>query len=129
MSETDRVRQREVIEAFVRASRAGDFEALLAVLDPDVVVRADFGAGRGTASGETRGAEAVARQALLFRHLAGGERPVLVNGAPGAVVFAGERPYAVLGISILDGRITRIDILADPERLARIDLSAFTPTR
>ena len=120
----DVARERVVVDAFVAASRAGDFDALLAVLDPDVVVRADFGRGRDAASGVVSGAPAVAEQAMTFRRLAAGARPALVNGAPGFVVFAQERPYAVIGIAIRADRIVELDILADPERLARLDLSA-----
>src|SRR5436309_380989 len=120
-------RQRELVDAFLAAARAGDFEALLRVLDPEVVVRADAGTtltpvGR---SREVRGAAEVARQALSFRALAPGARPALVNGAPGIVVFAGDRPFAVLGFAF-EGRgrsakIAEIDILLDPERLERLD--------
>jgi RNA polymerase sigma-70 factor, ECF subfamily len=121
-------RQRELVDAFLRAARGGDFEALVRILDPDVVVRADTGAlrlpaGRGPV---TRGAEAVAAQALTFRALAGGARPATINGAPGFVVFSGGRPFAILGFSFGADRITEIDILLDPERLARLDLSAVS---
>ena len=124
-------RQRELVDAFLAAARAGDFEALLRILDPDVVVRADGGAtlplGR---LGETRGAAAVARQALSFRSLAGGARAATINGAAGLVVFSGPRPFAVLAFSFDGGAtghetIAEIDILLDRERLARMDLSAF----
>jgi RNA polymerase sigma-70 factor (ECF subfamily) len=124
-------RQRELVEAFLAAARAGDFGALLRVLDPDVVVRADAGAavspfGR---TREVRGAATVARQAMAFRSLAPGARFATVNGAPGIVVFADARPYAVLafafdGAVAAGGAITEIDILLDPERLGRLDLSA-----
>jgi RNA polymerase sigma factor (sigma-70 family) len=123
-SPPDPVGQRRVVDAFLAASRSGDFDALLAVLDPDVVVRADYGPGRGGTSGVTRGARAVAAQALTFRRLAPGARSALVNGAPGFVVSTNGRPYAVLAITVRAGRITQIDILADPARLARLDLSA-----
>jgi RNA polymerase sigma factor (sigma-70 family) len=122
--DVDLARQREVVEAFVAASRAGDFGALLAVLDPDVVVRADFGP-RAARSGEVRGAAAVAEQAMTFRHLAPGARRALVNGAPGAVVFAADRPFAVIGFTVRSGKVVEIDILADPERLARLDLAVL----
>jgi RNA polymerase sigma-70 factor (ECF subfamily) len=119
-------RQRQLVDAFLLAARGGDFEALVRILDPDVVVRADAGslrlpAGRGPV---TRGAEAVAAQALTFRALAGGARIAMVNGAPGYVVLSGTRPFAILGFSFGADRITEIDILLDPERLARLDLSA-----
>ena len=119
-------RQRELVEAFLRAARSGDFEALVRILDPEVVVRADAGAlplpaRRGPI---TRGAEAVAAQALSFRALAGGARLASINGAPGYVVFSGARPFAILGFSFGADRITEIDILLDPDRLARLDLAA-----
>lgn len=124
----DVARQNEVVEAFLAASRSGDFDALVSILDPDVVIRADFGSRAptaGRASGVVRGAQAVAEQAMLFRHLAPGARRALVNGAPGAVVFVNGRPYAVLGIIVRGDRIAEIDILADPERLARLDLTVL----
>jgi RNA polymerase sigma-70 factor (ECF subfamily) len=128
-------RQRELVDAFLAAARAGDFEALLRVLDPEVVVRADAGAtltpvGR---SREVRGAAEVARQALAFRALAPGARPANINGAAGIVVYSGDRPFAVLGFTF-EGRgrkavIAEIDILLDPERLERLDLSAMSAGR
>jgi RNA polymerase sigma factor (sigma-70 family) len=128
-SDVDVTRQREVVDAFLAASRAGDFEALLRVLDPDVVVRADAGAGRSMLgrTREVRGARAVAKEAFGFRRLAGGARRALVNGAAGLVVFAGERPFAVLGFTVRGGRIVAIDILADAERLDGLDLSGVEP--
>jgi RNA polymerase sigma-70 factor (ECF subfamily) len=128
-SDVDVTRQREVVDAFLAASRAGDFEALLGVLDPDVIVRADAGAGRSMLgrTREVRGARAVAKEAFGFRRLAGGARRALVNGAAGLVVFAGERPFAVLGFTVRGGRIVAIDILADPERLDGLDLSGVEP--
>jgi RNA polymerase sigma factor (sigma-70 family) len=120
----DPASQRLVVDAFIAASRAGDLEGLVAVLDPDAVVRADFGS-RATASGEIRGARAVAEQAMLFRRLAPGARRALVNGSPGGVVFVEGRPYAVLGFTVRSGRIVEIDILADPARLARLDLTVL----
>jgi RNA polymerase sigma-70 factor (ECF subfamily) len=124
-SETDLARQRHVVDAFVAASRAGDFQALLAVLDPEVVVRADFGRSLVGGRGEVRGAPAVAEQALMFRRLAPTARPAIVNGAAGVVVFTGETPYAVLGFSVRHGMIVEIDILADAERLRGLDLSVL----
>lgn len=124
-SDTDLVAHRRVVDAFVAASREGDFDALLTVLDPDVVVRADFGRATPPAGSEARGAEAVARQAFSFRHLAGGARPAIVNGGAGGVVFTGDRPYAVLAFTIKAGLITEIDILADRDRLARMDFSVL----
>ena len=119
-------RQRAVIAAFLAASRDGDIEGLVRILDPDVIVRADAGpvgspAGR---SQVIRGAEAVARSAMSFRRLAGGAREALVNGTPGYVVFDGDRPYAILAFTLRAGRVAELDILLDPVRLARLDLSA-----
>jgi RNA polymerase sigma-70 factor (ECF subfamily) len=119
-------RQWELVDAFLAAAREGDLDALVKVLDPDVLVRADAGA-RGGPLGRTRsvrGAEAVAQQALVFRGLASGARRALVNGAAGGVVFAGDRPYAVVAFRFGRSAITEIDCLIDPERLARLDLSA-----
>jgi RNA polymerase sigma factor (sigma-70 family) len=115
--EPDLARQREVVEAFLAASRRGDFQALLAVLDPDVVARADWGPGL---SRVVRGAEAVARQAHLYASR-GAARPALVNGAAGLVVTRSGRVFAVLGFTVASGRIIEIDILADPERLQGVN--------
>jgi RNA polymerase sigma-70 factor (ECF subfamily) len=115
--------QRAVVDAFFAAARAGDFEALVAVLDPDVVVRADFGAMPGSPSRELRGARAVAEQALIFSRLSPFLRPALVNGAAGVVVAPQGRPFSVMGFTVRDGKIVEIDILADPERLRRLDLA------
>jgi len=123
-SDVDLSGQRKVVDAFIAASRAGDFDALLQILDPDVVVRADFGRLRGGAS-EVHGRTAVAQNALMFRRLAPGVRPAIVNGGAGAVVFAGGRPYAVIGVTVRQGRILEMDILADPERLSRIDTTVL----
>ena len=120
--ETDRARQREVVDAFLAASRGGDFGALLAVLDPDVVLRADNGAAG--ASRLVRGASAVAEQALTYSRLAPFSRPALVNGSAGAVTAPGGVPRAIMGFTVAGGRIVEIDILADPERLRRLDLRA-----
>ena len=122
--DVDLRRQQEVVDAFLAASRAGDFGRLVAILDPDAIVRADYGP-RAAARLETHGAEAVAEQAMLFRRFASGARRALVNGAAGLVVFTGQRPYAVLGFTVRGDRIAEIDILADPARLARIDLTVL----
>jgi RNA polymerase sigma factor (sigma-70 family) len=112
-------RQREVVGAFMAASREGDFEGLVAVLHPDVVLRADMALG---VSRQVRGAEAVAAQARMYRERDRFSRLALVNGAAGMVVASDEQTYAVLGFTVADGKIVAIDILADPERLARLDL-------
>lgn len=118
---------KKVLDAFLAASRAGDFEALVAVLDPDVVLRADSGAlvGGAAASKLVRGARTVAGQALMFRQFADSSRLALVNGAIGVVTAPGGLPLAVMGVTVADGRITGMYILSDPERLARLDLTPF----
>src|SRR5918992_573930 len=120
--DADLTRQREVVDAFLAASRDGDFDALLAVLDPDVVLRVDRGALPG-ASSEIVGAENVLRQAQRYARLAEFARPALVNGAPGVVVLPGGRPFAVMGFMVAGGRIVELDILSDPARLRELDLS------
>jgi RNA polymerase sigma factor (sigma-70 family) len=113
--------QRRVAAAFLAAARDGDFDALLEVLDPDVVLRADLGPlGR---SREVRGAAAVARQALTYSRLGLITRPALVNGAVGAVTTLDGEPFAVGAFTVRGGRIVEIDILADTERLRRLDLT------
>ncbi|GHF00103.1 sigma-70 family RNA polymerase sigma factor [Streptomyces fumanus] len=119
-ADPDLGRQRAALDAFLAASRAGDFEALLAVLHPDVVLRADAGAGL---SRLVRGARTVAEQARLYQRTATAEaRPVTVNGAAGLLAVRGGRPESVLTVTVVDGRITGLYILADPERLARLEL-------
>ena len=117
--DTDLSRQRAVVDAFLAAARGGDFEALLAVLDPDVVVRADRAAVRAGASREVRGAAAVAG---TFSGRARFTRPALVNGAAGAVWAPGGRPRVVFGFTITGGKVVGIELLADPERLRELDL-------
>jgi RNA polymerase sigma factor (sigma-70 family) len=126
--DADLARQREVVDAFFTAARDGDFDALIAVLDPDVVVRADRGAAAPGALREVRGAAAVAEQVLTaggFARLARLARPALVNGAAGVVVAPGGRPSAVVAFTVSDGKIIEIDVLADPERLRQLDLAAL----
>ena len=112
--------QREVIEAFMAASRTGDFDALLAVLDPDVVLRVDF--GPSGASRLLRGAETVAKQALLYSQGAAAARHVVINGQAGIVPMVAGRAAAVFCPTVRGGRIVEINILADPDRLAGLDL-------
>ncbi|NUR43270.1 MAG: RNA polymerase sigma factor SigJ [Streptomyces sp.] len=121
-AEPDLGRQRQVVDAFLSAARGGDFEALLAVLHPDVLLRTDSGAlvGGAAASKLVRGAKPVAEQALLFRQFAQFAELVLVNGAVGMVNVSEGQLLSVMGITIVDGRITEMQILADPERLARL---------
>jgi RNA polymerase sigma factor (sigma-70 family) len=116
----DLARQREVVEAFFRAARGGDFDALVAVLDPDVVLRADFGGRRPAAPKITHGAPAVAQQALIGA-LPGAElHPALVNGTAGVVVTVRGRHFAIMGFTVTNGKIIEIDAIADPERVQRI---------
>ena len=117
--------QQEVVDAFMAAAREGDFDALVAVLDPDVVLRADVGAPPAGMSREIRGAEAVASQALSFSRLDLYTRPALINGAAGAVTSREGEPFSVVGFTVRGGRIVQIDILADPERLRRLDLTVL----
>src|SRR6266571_1718453 len=120
--DADLTRQREVVDAFLAASRGGDFDALLALLDPDVVLRADETAVRAGASREVRGAPAVAG---TFSGRARVAQPALVNGAAGAVWAPGGRPRVVFGFTITRGRIVQIDLIADPERLRQLDLAVL----
>jgi RNA polymerase sigma factor (sigma-70 family) len=122
--DADLDRQREVVDAFLAAAREGDFEALVSVLDPDVVLRVDRGALPG-ASREVRGAEAVAGQALAFRRFARIARPALVNGAAGFVVIRDQRPQSVAGFTVAAGKVVEIDLLADPARLRELDLTVL----
>jgi RNA polymerase sigma factor (sigma-70 family) len=114
--------QREVLNAYLAAAREGDFEALLEVLDPDVVLRADRGAVSIGASRVVRGAANVAGQALAFSRLDVEVRQALVNGAVGTVTLRGGRPFAIAGFTIRNRRIVEMDVLADPERLSQLDL-------
>ncbi|MFC8343103.1 RNA polymerase sigma factor SigJ [Streptomyces sp. NPDC057280] len=125
-AEPDLGRQRQVVDAFMTAARGGDFEALLAVLDPDVVLRADSGAlvGGAAVSKLVRGAKPVAEQAMLFRQFAQYAELALVNGAIGVFNAQEGRLLSVMGVTVVDGRITELHILADPERLARLDVPA-----
>jgi len=121
----DVARQREVVDAFLTAAHQGDFDALLAVLDPDVVLRSDGGTARPDISGILRGAAAVASGALMAARPSALERPALVNGAAGVVVTAGGQPVAVIGFTVSRGKIVEIDAVADPERLLLLDLSVL----
>jgi RNA polymerase sigma-70 factor (ECF subfamily) len=123
--DADLTRQREVVDAFFAAARDGDFDALVAVLDPDVVLRADGGAAAAGASRELRGAQAVAHGAFAGAQLGRTLRPALVNGAAGVVVFELGRPVSVMGFTVARGKIIEIDVLTDPARLRRLDLSAL----
>ena len=117
----DLARQRQVVDAFLAASREGNFEALLSVLDEDVVLRADY--GEAGASRLIRGARAVAGGALSFSRFAPFARPALVNGAAGLVTVRDGQPLSVMGFTVVHGKIAEINVLADPERLQRLDLA------
>jgi RNA polymerase sigma-70 factor (ECF subfamily) len=120
----DLARQWTVVDAFLAASREGDFEGLLAILDPDVVLRADAGAGPFGPSVLVRGAREVIAQAQRFAPLGRFARPVLVNGAPGFLVVRDGEPLALMAVTVQDGKVTEMDVLADPARLAALDLTA-----
>jgi RNA polymerase sigma-70 factor (ECF subfamily) len=121
----DLARQRRAVDAFLAAARGGDLRALVAVLDPDVVVRADVRVAGAARTRTLRGARDVGREAMSFAARADHAWPVLVNGAAGLVVAAPERPIAVLGFTVVRGLIAEIDILADPVRLRRLGPAAF----
>jgi RNA polymerase sigma factor (sigma-70 family) len=116
--DADAAAQQEVVEAFLAAARDGDFDALVAVLDPDIVLREDRGSGTIV---EVRGAENVARRARAASQLGLVARPALINGAAGWVSLLDGEPYAIAALTVQGGRITTIDILLDPARLARLD--------
>ena len=122
--ERDPARQRAVLDAFMAAARDGDFDRLVATLDPEVVLRADAGPG----SARVVGADAVARRALLFSRAGGAgaqAHPATINGGAGVVSFRDGRPTAIFAATVVGGRIAAIDVSADPERFAGLDLSAF----
>lgn len=122
VSDGDLGRQRQVVEAYLAASRRGDFEALLAVLDPDVVLRADFGRLDLGMPRSVRGAQAVTRQALLFSRSGASARLAVVNGAIGALVDLNDALYAVVAFTVSNERIAEINILADPDRLSGLTM-------
>jgi RNA polymerase sigma factor (sigma-70 family) len=121
--DADLTAQWEVVEAFLAAARGGDFEALVAVLDPDVEVRADGGLTGITQ--HIRGAEKVARQALMFSRIGLSMRRALVNGAAGMVSFRDGKPFSLCALTIKNGRIAKMNFLTDPERLAALDLGVL----
>ena len=123
--DTDLAGQREVVDAFFAASRDGDFDRLVAVLDPDVVLRADGGPGRPKVTRTVRGAQEVASGAFTYRRLAPYVKPALINGAAGAVVMPGGRLTAVMAFTVRNGKVVEIDALSDPKRLAELDLTVL----
>jgi RNA polymerase sigma factor (sigma-70 family) len=120
----DLARQWTVVNAFLAASREGDFEGLLAILDPDVVLRAEAGASLFGPSVVVRGAREVIAQARRFAPLGRFARPVLVNGSPGFLVVREGEPLALLAATVQNDKITEMNVLADPDRLAALDLTA-----
>ncbi|TMR16710.1 sigma-70 family RNA polymerase sigma factor [Nonomuraea turkmeniaca] len=120
----DLSRQREVVDAFMTAARAGDFDALVAVLDPDIVLRVDQGAPATGGWMELRGALAVARQALMFQRIAHLAQPVLVNGVLGMINTVGGKVISVGAFTVAGGKVVAMDILADVDRLSTLDLAA-----
>ncbi|MDQ3632759.1 MAG: RNA polymerase subunit sigma-70 [Actinomycetota bacterium] len=123
VSTAGRARQRQVVDAFFAAARQGDFDGLLAVLAPDVVLRTDTGSLPTT--GRAQGAQAVAGGAVMFAKLDRIVRPALVNGAAGAVISEHGEVVSVMGFTVIDDRIVAIDVLADPDRLRELDLTAL----
>jgi RNA polymerase sigma factor (sigma-70 family) len=115
--------QREVINAFLAAARDGDFDRLVAVLDPDVVLRQDFGPVGG--SREIHGAAAVASQATSYAQIGLDIRPALINGVAGAVAFRDGQPFSIGALTVRNGKIVELDFLGDPERLRQLDLTIF----
>jgi RNA polymerase sigma-70 factor (ECF subfamily) len=122
----DVARQRKVVDAFFAAAHSGDFDALVAVLDPDVVSRIDGGAGGGpVASGVLHGASTVARATIAIASIAAPKHPVMVNGAAGVVITVGGQPVAVMGFTVSGGKIVEINSITDPERIRHLDLSVI----
>jgi RNA polymerase sigma factor (sigma-70 family) len=121
----DLAHQRAVVDAFFAASRKGDFDALVAVLDPDVVLRSDGGSGRPRLNLVLHGPRAVSEQALLSGRLSPFVRPALVNGAAGVVVAGAQGPMFVMAFTVTGGKIVAIDVLADPDRVGAIDMAAL----
>jgi RNA polymerase sigma factor (sigma-70 family) len=121
----DVAKQQEVVDAFLAASRAGDFDALVRILDPDVVLHADGGTRRARQSVVVHGAEAVAGQAVLAQRIAPFARPALVNGAAGLVAVAAGRVLAVMSFTVTAERIAAMEILVDPDRLAELDVTVL----
>ena len=129
VADSDMAQQRELVSAYLAAAREGDFDLLLTVLDPDVVLRADAGLPVTARSAVVHGANAVARRALAFAQPERITVPVLVNGAGGVVAFKRGQLDAVLGFTVRARRIVQIDVLADPARLARLDLGGLHARR
>src|SRR6266852_6042582 len=117
----DRARQRAVVDAFFAAARAGDFDGLIALLDPNVVLRADFGKRRAPAPAVTSGPSSVAALALTGARLPNAKLiPVLINGSAGVVITVGGRPFSMMGFIVASGKIVEIDAILDPRRIAKL---------
>ena len=125
VSNVDAGRQREIVDAFLAAAREGDFDRLVALLDPDVVLRGDAGDGPLGPSRLVRGAAAVAQQAGRYAALARFARPVLVNGSPGLLAVRDGQPLALLSVTVRDDKIVELDVLADPSRLEVLELAGL----
>jgi RNA polymerase sigma factor (sigma-70 family) len=121
--DADLAAQRRVVDAFFAAARDGDFEGLVAVLHPDAVLHGDGGELRP--SGIRRGAREIATNAMTFAHMAPYVRPALINGAAGVVVTPEGRPFSLMGFTVVDGQIVEIDVITDPVRLAKLDLTVL----
>ncbi len=121
----DLSRQREVVDAFFAAARNGDFEALVAVLDPEAVLRSDGGPARPMSTVLVRGGREIASRALRFARLSPYVRPALVNGAAGVVIASERRVFSVMAFTVARGKVVAIDVLADPNRLRALDLPAL----
>jgi RNA polymerase sigma-70 factor (ECF subfamily) len=124
----DVARQRQVVDAFFSAARGGDFDALVALLDPDVVLRVDFGPTRPAASVIIQGAAAVAGQALIGARPATQLHPALVNGMAGVVITLAGRPFAIMGFTVADGKIVAIDAIGDANRVRRVATELLSNT-
>lgn len=125
----DLARQRAVVDAFFAAGRAGDFDALVAILHPDVVLRADFGPKHPRRSTVVRGAAAVARQARIGARLGADVHPALVNGAAGIVATVAGRPFSVMAFTVVDGKVVEIDAIGDPDRVATLAAAVLAGPR
>ncbi len=119
-------RQRTVVDAFFLAARSGDFDALVAVLHPDVVLRADFGPNRPAASTIVRGAAAVARQARLGANPAALLHPALINGAAGVVITLDGHPHGVMAFTVVNDQVLELDVIGDPERVRRLSAAVLS---
>jgi RNA polymerase sigma-70 factor (ECF subfamily) len=123
--DADLAAQWEVVDAFIAAAREGDFDALVAVLDPDVVLRSDGGAATGL-SQYLRGAEAVAGQALMWARVDLTRQRALINGAAGMIMYLDGKPFSICAVTVKNGRLAELDFLADPERIAQLDFTVLS---